>query len=529
MNYAKNFSKPLADRPRSLFNPTLARWLSPLAAALMLAGCSLAPTYKVPDTATVPAFKEAAAAQAEGARWKTATPSEGIERGQWWKLFADARLDALIDAANAQNQDLAAAAARLKQARAFTGVAEADRYPQLSVGVDPTRTQSSAASQGLPDGTRVAPQTVLRARAIASYELDLFGRVANNVTAARAEGDAAQDLFRSVQLALQADVAQAYFSLRTLDSERALLQATIKLREDALGLLKRRYEAGETTDLDPARAEAELGTTRADLAGIERRRANQEHALAVLTGVAPAAFAQAAQPLDTAPVAVPPGLPSSLLERRPDISQAERQMAAANARIGVAKSAFFPRITLTGLFGFESSDLSDLFRWSSRAWSIGPLIGSTIAAPIFDGGRNQANLDAARARHEETVASYRQTVLVAFREVEDSLADVRWLSQQASALDGALAGARRAQRISRSRYDAGAVDYLTVIDADRTVLQSQREANQVAGLRASATVSLVRSLGGGWDGGSGAHAGAGSASGQPPLAEASVAQGTATR
>ncbi|SCU87133.1 Outer membrane protein OprJ (fragment) [Cupriavidus necator] len=173
-------------------------------------------------------------------------------------------------------------------------------------------------------------------------------------------------------------------------------------------------------------------------------------------------------------------------------------MAAANARIGVAKAAFFPRITLTGLFGFESADLSNLFKWSSRTWALGPLIGSTIAQTVFDGGRNSANLAGARAAHEESVAGYRQTVLVAFREVEDSLADVRWLSQQAGALDGALGGARRAARISRSRYDAGAVDYLTVIDADRTVLQSQREANQVAGLRAAATVSLIRRLGGGW-------------------------------
>jgi len=472
--------------------------LATLAAALILAGCSLAPTYKVPETATVAAFKEAEAAAAEGAQWKTATPAEGQRRGEWWKIFGDPELDRLIDAASASNQDLAVAAARVKQARAFTGVAEADQYPQLSVGLDPTRSQQSAASLNLPDGTPVSPQTVLRARAFASYELDLFGRVANSVTAARAEGAAAEDLYRSVLLALQADVAQAYFALRTLDSDRELLVATIKLREDALNLLRRRYDAGETTDLDPARAEAELGTARADLAGIERRRANQEHALAVLTGVPPAAFTMPARPFDTEPVAIPAGLPSDLLERRPDIAQAERLMAAANARIGVARAAFYPRITLSGLFGFESSDLSNLFKWSSRVWALGPLVGSTIAQTVFDGGRNSANLAAARAQHEETVAGYRQTVLVAFREVEDSLADVRWLSQQSTALDSALGGAKRAQRISRSRYDAGAVDYLTVIDADRTVLQSQRDANDVAGLRAAATVSLVRRLGGGW-------------------------------
>lgn len=472
--------------------------LGALAAALVLAGCSLAPTYKVPETPTAATFKEADAAATEGAQWKTATPAEGQQRGDWWTVFGDAELARLIEAANAHNQDLAAAAARLKQARAFTGATEADMYPQLSAGFDPTRTQPSAASQGLPDGTRVSPQTVYKARLFANYELDLFGRVASSVNAARAEEKGAEDLYRSVQLALQADTAQAYFALRTLDSDRELLNATIKLREDSLSLLRKRYEAGETTDLDPARAESELGTARADLAGIERRRANQEHALAVLTGVAPSQFGLAARPFDTAPVAVPAGLPSELLERRPDIAAAERQMAAANARIGIAKAAFFPRISLTALFGFESSDLSNLFKWSSRTWMLGPLVGTTVAQTVFDGGRNSSNLAGARAAHEESVARYQQTVLVAFREVEDSLADVRWLSQQATALDGALAGAKRAQRISRSRYDAGAVDYLTVIDADRTVLQSQRDANAVAGLRAAATVSLVRSLGGGW-------------------------------
>ncbi|QET04611.1 MULTISPECIES: efflux transporter outer membrane subunit [Cupriavidus] len=473
--------------------------LATLAAALVLAGCSLAPTYKVPETATAATFKEAEAAQAEGIQWKTATPADGQARGEWWKVFGDDDLNRLVDAANSSNQDLAAAAARVKQARAITGATEADLYPQLSVGIDPTRTQYSAASVSyLGTGATPPIQTLVRARAIASYELDLFGRVASNVAAARADGEAADDLFRSVQLALQADVAQAYFNLRTLDSDREILQATIKLREDALSLLRKRYEAGETTDLDPARAEAELGTARADLAATERRRANQEHGLAVLTGLAPAQFALTPRPLQLTPLSVPAGLPSELLERRPDIAQAERQMAAANARIGVARAAFFPRISLSAFFGFESSNFADLFKYSSRAWAIGPLVGSTLAQTVFDGGRNSANLAGARAAHEESVATYRQTVLTAFREVEDSLADVRWLSQQNAALDTAIAGAKRAQRISRSRYDAGAVDYLTVIDADRTVLQSQRDANTVAGLRASATVSLVRSLGGGW-------------------------------
>ncbi|MBV8156661.1 MAG: efflux transporter outer membrane subunit, partial [Dyella sp.] len=418
--------------------------LGALAAALVLAGCSLAPTYKVPESASASTFKEAEAAAAEGAQWKTATPAEGQQRGEWWRVFGDADLDRLIESANAYNQDLAAAAARLKQARAFTGATEADLYPQLTAGFSPTRAQLSAASQGLPDGTRIPPQTVYQARLIANYELDLFGRVANSVNAARADEQGAEDLYRSVLLALQADTAQAYFALRTLDSDRDLLLATIKLREDSLTLLRKRYEAGETTDLDPARAESELGTARADLAATERRRANQEHALAVLTGVSPSQFGLAAKPLDAPPVAIPPGLPSELLERRPDIAAAERQMAAANSRIGVAKAAFFPRISLTAVFGFESSDISNLFKWSSRAWLLGPLVGSTVAQTVFDGGRNSSNLAGARAAHEESVARYRQTVLVAFREVEDSLADVRWLSQQGTALDSALAGAKRA-------------------------------------------------------------------------------------
>ncbi|MGY2492781.1 efflux transporter outer membrane subunit [Cupriavidus sp. CP313] len=469
-----------------------------LATALILAGCSLAPTYKVPETATTAGFKEAEAAQTEGVLWKTATPADGQARGEWWKVFGDEALNKLIDAANANNQDLAAAAARVEQARAFTGATEADLYPHLSLGVDPTRTQYSNASVGYLGGSTPPVQTLIRARGIASYELDLFGRVASSVNAARADDEAARKMFRSVQLALQADVAQAYFQLRTLDSDRDILNATIKLREEALTLMRKRFESGQTTDFDPARAEAEFGTARSELAATERHRANQEHALAVLTGLPPAAFTLSAKALKPTPLSIPAGMPSELLERRPDIAQAERRMAAANARIGVARAAFFPRISLSAFLGFESSNFADLFKYSSRAWAVGPLVGSTIAQTVFDGGRNSANLTGARAAHEESVAAYRQTVLTAFREVEDSLADVRWLSQQSTALDSAIAGTKRAQRISRSLYDAGAADYLTVIDADRTVLQSQRDANTVAGLRASATVSLVRSLGGGW-------------------------------
>lgn len=473
-----------------------------LATLLTLAGCSLAPVYERPAVATPAAFKEAdpALEAAAAARWKTATPAEDRHRGEWWRLFGDDALNALQAEALESNQDLKATAARLAQARALEGSARAERMPQVDAGFGPTRQRPSPASQGLDEDAPVSPDTLWRAQLGIAYEVDLFGRVASTVAAAGADSQQYEALLRSVQLALQADVAQAYFLLRELDAEQALFDATVSLRAEALELVRRRFEAGDIGELEVARARTELAATQAEAHGIARRRAAAEHALAILLGRPPAAFDFAPQPLGRITVEVPAGLPSALLERRPDIAAAERAMAAANARIGAAHAAFFPRLTLTGAFGHESAELGDLFQWSSRTFLLGPLVGGMLSLPIFDGGRRQAGLDRARAVYEEEVARYRQSVLEAFREVEDGLAALRLLGARTHAQDEAVAAAERAARLSRLQYREGATSHFEVIDADRSVLQQRRAAVQLDGERARSTVGLIRALGGGWDG-----------------------------
>jgi len=470
-----------------------------LGALLVLAGCSLAPTYEVPAAATPTAFKETAPLPAsEAGNWKTAQPSEATARGEWWKVFADPKLDELEQQAQDANQNLRAAAARVKEARALNQAARAGLFPTLDAGFGPTRQKVSAASQFQPDGANVPQQTFWRAQASASYEVDLFGRVASNVDAAKADTQQSEALFRSVLLALQADVAQNYFALRELDAEADVFSNAVQLREQALKLVQRRFAEGDITELDVQRAQAELATARSDAMTVQRLRAASEHSLAVLLGKAPAEFSLVPTPLQPVNLRVPPGLPSALLERRPDVAAAERAMAAANARIGVAKAAFFPSLTLTGTGGFESATLGDLFKWSSRAFLLGPLAGTALNVPIFDGGRRKGNLANARAVYEEDVANYRQQVLNAFREVEDNLSDMRILEAQTQAQSDAVNASQRAADLSRTQYTEGAVDYLNVIDAQRSVLQAKRAAVQLQGVQAAATVNLIRALGGGW-------------------------------
>lgn len=469
-----------------------------LASLLVLAGCSLAPAYRKPDVATPAAFKEAPATQSDNGAWKIAQPSEALARGEWWIVFGDSTLNNLEKQAADANQNLKAAAARVKEARALNQAARAGLFPTVDAGFGPTREKLSAASQLEPDGTYIPQQTLWRAQASASYEVDLFGRVSNTVSAAKADQQQSEALFRSVQLALQADVAQNYLSLRELDSEAQIFATTVDLREQALKLVQDRFNEGETSELDLARAKSELASARADAMTVQRLRAASEHSLAVLLGESPSEFSMAANPLTPIDVRIPPGLPSSLLERRPDIAAAERAMAAANARIGVAKAAYFPSLSLTGTGGFEAATLADLFKWSSRAFLLGPLAGTALTVPIFDGGRRKGNLANARAVYEEDVADYRQQVLVAFREVEDNLSDLRILDDQTKAEAEAVAASNRAAQLSREQYADGAVNYLDVIDAERTVLRSQRTAVQLSGLQATATVNLIRALGGGW-------------------------------
>lgn len=473
--------------------------LSTLFAALVLAGCA-APDFHQPEVATPTAFKESqvdpgAPAEAGGA-WKLAQPAETQARGTWWQAFADPSLDALETEAIGANADLAAAAARVTQARALLRTAEADRSPQVGAGVGGQRGQRSGASLFLPEGQTGPTGNFFQAGLSASYEVDLFGRVRNNIGAARADAQATEATYRSVLLALQADVAQTYFRLRATDAEHDLLAATVKLRDDNVKLVQSRFDAGDVGEIDLRRAKVDRSTAESDRIALERQRAVLEHALAVLLGRAAGGFSFPADPLLDAsrlPV-IPEGIPSALLERRPDIATAQNQMIAANARIGVARAARFPAIALTGQGGYESFALGDLFQWSSRTW----LLGVVANLPIIDGGRNRANIRRAEAVLEESVNTYRQRVLVAFAEVEDNLAGLRTLAGQSRTTDEAVVDASRAADLAEKRYRAGQTSYLESIDAQRDLLAVQRQAVQLRGQRATTTVALVRALGGGW-------------------------------
>ncbi|MGB9989229.1 efflux transporter outer membrane subunit [Pseudoduganella rhizocola] len=464
--------------------------------AALLAGCG-APTLQQQPLDLPAAFKEAPAqTAADGTRWKQAQPAEAQPRGEWWLAFNDPALNALIAEATAANQNLAGAAARLRQARAIAGIAEADRIPQIGLQAGVQRLRSSPTELGLPAGTPVAPQTLYRAALTASYELDLFGRVSSNVAAARGDAAASEASYRSVLLSVQADVAQAWYRLRATDAELATLDQTVRLREENVRINQRRFDLGDIGEFDLSRARTELATTRAEAVGLQRQRTNTEHALAILLGKTASGYTAAASPLQDGLLmpAIPAGLPSSLLERRPDIAAAQRAMEASNARIGVARSAMFPALTISASGGGLSDSGGDVFKWSSRSW----VLGALMSMPLIDGGRNRSNVTRSEAALEEAVASYRQSVLVAFAEVEDNLAGLRILENQSSEIDAALQSARRSAGLAQKLYDAGRSSYLELLDAQRNLAAVERSAVQLRGSRAITTVALIRALGGGW-------------------------------
>ncbi len=481
----------------------IAKGVAPLLAALLLTACAT-PEFKQPAVETPTAFREPQTPAKEvegvdGARWKPAQPAEQQPRGQWWFAFNDPALTALIDEASANNANLSVAAARVKQARAIAGIAQADRVPQIGVGIGAQRARPSALESGLPQGTPMQPVTSYNAQLTASYEVDLFGRVAAGVSAARSDAATSEANYRSVLLALQADVAQTYFRLRALDAELDTVARTVQLREESVNVNQRRFDLGDIGEFDLSRARTELSTARAEAIGLQRQRATAEHALAVLLGKPASNYVAGRSPLlDAAALpSIPAGLPSSLLERRPDIVAAQRAMEASNARIGVARSAMFPALTISAAGGGVGGAFSDVFRWSSRSWVLGLL----TSMPIIDGGRNRANVERSEAVLEESVGTYRQSVLSAFAEVEDNLAGLRILSSQAGEIDSALVSARRSADLARKLYDAGRSSYLELLDAQRNLAAVERTAVQLRGNRAVTTVALIRALGGGWDAG----------------------------
>ncbi|WP_020677242.1 efflux transporter outer membrane subunit [Geopsychrobacter electrodiphilus] len=451
---------------------------------LFLGGCALGPNYQKP-AALVPIHYK------NDAPWKTATPSDQLEKGNWWEIYADDSLNGLEQQANAANQTLKAAYARLTQAQAAAGISKADRVPRLDLNASANRSRTPGAFSSTGSGV-VGNQ--FRLPLTLGYEIDLFGRVKRSIEAAEADAASATADYQALLLLLQSDLARSYFSLRELDTEISLLQRTLKLRNESLKMIQSQFDHGLIGQLDLLRAQTELAATDAEAIGLQRQRDQLENGIALLVGQSPSNFTLTAAPLKLNIPAVTPGLPSSLLERRPDVAAAERQMAAASARIGVAKTAFFPAISLTGSAGFGSTQISNLFSLDNRSWGLGP----AISLPIFDGGRNSANLERARAAYEEAIANYRQQVLVAFGEVEDGLNGLQSLAQQAQALQRSVDAATQAWQISEKRYNAGLVSYLEVIDAQRSALQSERLLNQNRGLQMTTSVLLVKALGGGW-------------------------------
>jgi multidrug efflux system outer membrane protein len=481
----------------------IAKGVAPILAALLMTACA-APEFKQPAMDVPTAFKESqqpAATQtaADGSTWKTAQAAEAQPRGEWWLAFNDSALNELINEATRANANLAVAAARVKQARAIAGIAEADRIPQVGVGVGAQRLRQSDVELGLPAGTPVAPAKVFSANLTASYEVDLFGRVSSNVAAARGDAAQVEATYRSVLLSVQADVAQTYFRLRATDAELETLNRTVQTREENVKVNQRRFDLGDIGEFDLSRAKTELATSRAEAIGLQRQRVTTEHALAVLLGKPAASYTAGNSPLldGTLLPLIPAGLPSTLLERRPDIAAAQRAMEAANARIGVARSAMFPSLMLNAnAGGISGGTVADVFKWSSRSW----LLGAALSMPLIDGGRNKANITRSEAALEESVGTYRQSVLTAFAEVEDNLAGLRILAGQTVQIEDAVVSARRSADLAQKLYSAGRSSYLDLLDAQRNLATVERTAVQLRGNRAVTTVALIRALGGGWDG-----------------------------
>lgn len=451
---------------------------------LSMSGCVVGPDYKRPTVAAPMIWKEAAG---------TATTTNALVLPtEWWTIFQDAELDSLEAEAVVANQDLKRAVARVTEARALARLSKAERYPSISAGAAYSRDRHSENRDNIPLKSNTDDFST---SFDLSYELDLWGRIRRSVEAASADAAAVSADLQVVLLTLTADVARNYQLLRSLDNERLVIEGTIELRRDTVQLQATRFQAGLINEVDLTRARTELANVEAEWHATLRTRAQVEHALAVLCGQPPAEFTVAAKSTTFMPPEIPVGLPSELLQRRPDIVTAEHQLEAANARIGIATAAFFPTIRLTGAAGFASADLGTLVDWPSRFASFGP----SISVPVFQGGRNRANLKAAEARYEQNVATYRGSVLNAFREVEDSLSDLATLAAQADAITRALTSARDTVTLAHQRYQQGLSSYLDVVDAQRAALQAERHDTQLRGQRAVSTILLAKALGGGWE------------------------------
>jgi NodT family efflux transporter outer membrane factor (OMF) lipoprotein len=445
---------------------------------LLPAACVVGPDYSKPEVVTPPVYKEAGA-------WVVATPSDTAPKGKWWQAFNDPVLNELMEQVDVSNQTLAAAEARYRQARAAVEGARAGLFPVVGASAGATRSRAG-------EGSTVSRYSVgLDAR----WEIDLWGRVRRLVEAARAGEEASAADLAAARLSLQAELAINYFALRVADAQRVLLESTLKAFQSSYDVTQNRYRAGVVGKVDVVQAEVQLRNIDVQVIDLRAARAQLEHAIAVLIGKPPALFALESSNLQFRIPDIPPGIPSTLLERRPDIASAERRMAAANARIGVAQAAYFPTLSLSGSGGFASDALSSLFSAPSRVWALG--VG--LAGTILDFGARGADVEISRAVYDETVANYRQTVLQAFQEVEDNLAVVRWLAEETKAQEEAARLARESVVLTANQYKAGTVSQLNVVLVQAVQLSEERSTVTLVGRRIAATIGLIRALGGSWE------------------------------
>ncbi len=471
------------------------RPLAVLAMSLSLGACTLGPDYQRPDLPTAGQFK-----QAEG--WKPATPADEFLGGPWWQLYEDAELNALVERLNVSNQNLAAAEAQYRQARALVRGARAGFFPSLSGNVGKTRSGRGTGSSTttLPDGSTVSSSggggisQSYDLNVAASWELDLWGRLRRGLESSQASMQASSADLAAVRLSLQSELAQNYLQLRVLDAQKRLLDATVQAYARSLRISENQYRAGIVPKSDVTQATTQLKSTQAQAIDLEYQRAQLEHAIAVLIGVPPSALSVAE--VDDIPrlPQIPGLLPSQLLERRPDVAAAERSVMAANAEIGVAKTAWFPSLSLSAAGGYRSGTLDNWIQTPNRFWSIGPKFAMTL----FDGGRIRSQIEQAEASYDQTVASYRQTVLDSFREVEDNLVQLRVMAEEAQVQREALEAAQESLRLIENQYRAGTVDFLSVVTVQTTALNNERTNLSLLGSRLASSVQLITALGGGW-------------------------------
>jgi NodT family efflux transporter outer membrane factor (OMF) lipoprotein len=461
-----------------------------------LVGCTVGPKYVKASVPTPTAYREQPPASYQGAdQWQPANPADQASRGKWWEIFGDPELNGLEEQIATSNQTLKVAEARFREARAAIRFTRASQFPTISTSPSAAYTKNSDYSPNSPSQIQEASTGNFVLPVDLSYELDLWGRVRRTVAAAREETQATAADYATAKLSLEAELAMDYFELRSADAQKQLLDDTVKAYTDDVQLTTHRFKGGVAPRSDVAQAQTQLDTTRVQDTDVTVQRAQFEHAIAVLIGKPPAEFSLASVPLTDQPPNIPTGLPSELLQRRPDIAAAERRMAEANQQIGIARAAYFPTVTLDGTAGFGGTQGSNWFTWPAGFWALGP----SLAETLFDAGRRRATSESARANYDATIAAYRQTSLTAFQEVEDNLAALRVLENEAQQQDQAVASSTDSLHLFTNRYKGGVDTYLQVVTAETIELANERNAIDILRRRMDASVLLVKALGGGWD------------------------------